>query len=147
MVTAGLVASMSCVGPSSFLRVSVARMKDMFVLSRPSYIGHSVPHPQPDALLTQVAHLGVHGTGDFQRFCALRGALQAIHAATSGPDERGAGEQRLLLAHAALRRLVEVGVIAVDEGAEPAVDLHALGGRAAQQELLEVDAVDRATRL
>src|SRR5215218_7264631 len=137
MVTAGLMASMSCVGPSSFLRVSVARMKDMFVLSRPSYIGHSVPHPQPDALLTQVAHLGVHGTGDFQRFCALRGALQAIHAATSGPDERGAGEQRLRPAPAPPRRLVGVGVIAVEEGPERAVDLHALGVRPAKQELWE----------
>src|SRR5215210_8414189 len=135
MVTAGLVASKSGVGPSNFLRVSVARMKSMFALSRPPYIGHSVSHPRPDALLVQGAPLGADGTGDFQHFCALCGALQTVHAATSGPDQRRPGEQRLLLVHAPVRRLVEVGVIAGDERAEPAVDLHALGGRAAQQEL------------
>src|SRR5829696_5624043 len=102
MVTAGLAASKSCVGPSSFLSVSVARMYSMFVLSRTDHIGHSVPHVQPDALLAQATPLRLHGTGDFQRFRALRGTLQTVHAAAAGPDQRGPGEQRLLLVHAAV---------------------------------------------
>src|SRR4051812_50121459 len=129
MVTAGLVASKSCVGPSSFLSVSVARMNTILPLSRTPYIGHSVRSRRPLPLPGRGDHLGLYGTRDLQHFRAVRGALQAVHTAACGPDQRGAGEQRPILVHPALRTLVEIHVIAHDDRARPPADLHTLGSR------------------
>src|SRR5215207_1939338 len=97
MVTAGLATCTSCVGPSSFLSVSVARMRSILTLRRAPYIGHSEPLPRAEPLLAQ------------------RRRLQAVHAAPGGPDQRGAGEQRAVLADLAVRRLVKVGVVAAGD--------------------------------
>src|SRR5829696_2266724 len=115
MVTAGLATCTSCVGPSSFLSVSVARMRSILTLRRTPYIGHSEPLPRADPLLPWRPRLGRDGPRDAQRGDAWRRRLQAVHAAPGGPDQRGAGEQRAVLADLAVRRLVKVGVVAAGD--------------------------------
>src|SRR5215217_400124 len=127
MVTAGLAACTSCVGPSSFLSVSVARMMVILALRRPPYIGHSQPSRKPDPLCGGWRPLGLDGARDPQRCGAWSGRLQAVHAAAGGPDEGRACEQRAVLADLSAGRLVQVGVLAAgDERGGAAADRDAL---------------------
>src|SRR5215211_4377167 len=120
MVTSGLAASKSCVGPSSFLSVSVARMSVILDLRPGPYIRHSVPPEGRVPLGAERDPLRPHGTRDLQGFGAPRRRLEPVYPPACGPHERRPGEQWMVLADLAVRSLVEVGVPAArDEGAEP----------------------------
>src|SRR4051794_1628189 len=85
------------VGPRSFLRVSVARMRSILRLSGGVHIRQMERVGTPHPLLAGTEVLGGDRGGDFQEFPASRGALQAQHAAGALPDERRSGEQRRVL--------------------------------------------------
>src|SRR5215216_7045991 len=143
MVTSGLATVPSCVGPSSFLRVSVARMGVILALSRPPYIGYSQRPEGPGPLGRAAARLRLDGARDPQRRGAWRGGFQPVHAAPGDPDDGWSGEQRAVLLDGPGRGLVDVAVLAAgDVDAATPADLHALDVRAAQQQLLQVLAGD-----
>src|SRR5690349_7003690 len=100
MVTAGLVAAGSCGGPSSFLRVWVARMDIILLLRRAPYIGHSGRTSGPLPLAADAPHLRPDGLRDLQDFLAPCGGLQAVHATRCGPHQRRSRQQRLILVDA-----------------------------------------------
>src|SRR5215208_4660478 len=126
MVTSGLATATSWVGPSSFLRVSVARMAVILALRRPPPIGHSEPRQPPDPLVRGRAPLRLDRACDPQRLGARRGGLQPVHAAPADPHQRRSGQQRMVLPDLPGGGLVEVGVLARDERAAAPADPDAL---------------------
>src|SRR6478672_6640053 len=116
--------SIDWVGPKSFLRVPVARMTAILRLRGTPHIGQMERPEGPDPLPAGSRCLGLCGTGDLQEFLALPARLEAEHPTAALPDQRRAGEQRVVLLHGAARRLVEVGVQPpADERARVPVDV------------------------
>src|SRR4051794_25872700 len=133
--SAPAVPSIDWVGPSSFLRVSVARMQVILRLRRGVHIGQMERPEGRYPLRARAGVLGPCGTRDLQELPALAGALQAQHQPALLPDQRRAGEQGVVLAHVTAGGDVEVGVrAAADERAEVAADARLLDVRAADSE-------------
>src|SRR5919199_6828479 len=136
------------VGPSNFLRVSVARMKGILRLRSGLHIGqmerpHEV-HPLPAA----AGVLASDRTPDLQGFRSRGGRLETEHEAVLLPDQRGAREQRVVLLDVTVRGDVEVGVLAArDERAEAVADAYLGDLGAGHGELLQVLALDAAAVL
>src|SRR3954468_21050604 len=107
--------SIDWVGPSSFLSVSVARMRVILRLRQGLHIGQMERPEDPDPLPGEAHVLAPSRSGDLQDFPVVRGGLQAQHEAALLPDQRGPGEQRVVLADLAVGSDVEVGVLPARE--------------------------------